>query len=110
MKINKIFVFAAFLLLVISCAGIKTVKGYQTLAALSATETAAFNSYLRLVVSGQLKTNDLPEVSMAYDAFQLAMRTAIINAGNNSNVVATVDVQNIANSFSTKVANAQQRK
>jgi len=89
------------------CAGLSTVAGYQTLGTLEASSNASYQTYNQLVVSGQVKTNDLPIVAKAYNTFQVVMIQAIIQAQNNTNAPVTVDVQTAASALASTIATAQ---
>lgn len=61
---------------------------YQTLGGLEVASTAVYDSYLTLVFTGKLATNDVPTVSHAYNDFQTSMVFAIVTAKNNTNALA----------------------
>ena len=52
----------------------------NTLATVGATANAAYESYLQLVVQGQLPTNDLPKVTAYYRDFQASFGVATASA------------------------------
>jgi hypothetical protein len=62
---------------------------YNTLSTVRATTDSSVAAFFDLVVKGQVKTNNVPQVSMAYDMFNAVFSTAVDFARGNSNAVAT---------------------
>lgn len=66
----------------IGCAGN---PAYKTLLAVRHTADDVVDTYYLEVATGRMRTNDVPKVSRAYDAFQAAYRVALQAARGNSN-------------------------
>lgn len=79
------------LVLIVGCVSQSRVT-YNTLAAVQVTTSGAFNSYLDLVVKGQVKTNSVPLISADYNRFQLVWNAAVSVAQWNTNAVASSTV------------------
>ena len=85
------FIALAFL---IGCATSGVV--YKTLASVEATTTAAYSSYLTLVVTGKITTNSLPTVSHDYNFFQSIMQATVSVAALGTNSPVTTPVTDAA--------------
>lgn len=66
---------------------------YNTLASLELTTTKAYDGYLGAVISGQARTNDLPQITRDFNAFQKTMQVAILTARNNTNALASPNLE-----------------
>lgn len=73
----------------IGCAGNVV---YKTINSVELATNAAVGGYFDLVVSGQVRTNEVPKVTKAYDQFQIAIRKAIDAAQFNKNAPATPEL------------------
>lgn len=63
-------------LVLCSCNTTPKTKAYNTLYSVQLTTSAAYDSYISLVVDGKVKTNGVPQVSAAFNKFQVASFTA----------------------------------
>lgn len=84
----------------------KTVMG---LFATGQSVDTAYRSYLDLVVSGQVKTNDLPKVSQQYREFQAAFAAAVLIAGMNTNAPPSPELMNAASQVTLAITAAKQK-
>lgn len=75
----------------IGCASQSRVT-YNTLASVEAVTTGAYDTYLKGVINGYWKTNDVPQVSKDYNVFKLVWAEAVAIAQWNTNAPATQPV------------------
>ena len=89
-------------LLLCGCAGSKQ-STYKTLATVGYATDTAVSTYFSGVVRGLIPTNGVPQVSLAYDTFQAVFHLAVVNAYNNTNAPAPLNVvvesQNVINTI-----------
>lgn len=85
----------ALLLAFCGCASQSRVT-FNTLASVQSVTTAAYNSYLDLVLQKQLPTNSVPVVSRDYNLFQLVWNATVIVAQWNTNAPPTQPVTDAA--------------
>lgn len=82
----------------------------NTLFSVGQTADSAYKSYLDLVVSGQLKTNDVPEISRRYQQFQQVFSAAITASALSSNSPPSPMVSAAAAQLTQAITIAKQRK
>jgi hypothetical protein len=96
-----------------SCAWLSTPtaqkKAVTTLFSTHTAVDAAYQGYLRAVISGNAKTNSMPEVAAAYVEFQNAFNIAIALSASNTNAPAPTAVLSALENF-TIVLNESTRK
>lgn len=93
----------------IGCAGQSRVT-YNTLASVESATTGAFDSYLALVVSGQVRTNDVPVVSRDYNLFKISWSAAVALAQWNTNAIAIPQVTDASATVLADIVNAKNGK
>lgn len=64
----------------------------NTLATAEQSTTAAYDSYLALVIKGSIPTNDVPKFSHLYNQFQADMIIAIVAVQGNTNATAPANI------------------
>lgn len=97
--LSATLLFATSALLFTACNGCSTSQQRQSINTIRSTADAvntAYAGYLDLVIRGDLKTNDVPRVSEAYNAFQLAFSAAITVATVSSNSPPSPELANAA--------------
>lgn len=77
-----------FTIIVIGCNTTQQGKTLNSLSTLEQATTAAYDSYITLVVKGSVGTNDVPTVSKAFNDFQAAMVLATVAVQANTNALA----------------------
>lgn len=109
MKYFKSLAAAAAVAFLIGCVNpSRTV--YNTLASVEATTTAAFSTYLDMVVQGQVRTNEVPVVSRDYNAFKVVWAGAVAIAQWNTNAPATLPVTDASAKVLSDIVNAKNAK
>ena len=78
---------AVVALICVACASQSRVL-YNTLSTLQIGTTGAYNTYLSLVVQGQVPTNGVPAISADYNLFQVVWAGAVTVASGNTNSTA----------------------
>jgi hypothetical protein len=93
----------------VGCTTSQQTLTYKTLYTLETSTTAAYDSYLALVVNGTLATNAVPAVSAKFNLFQASFLVALSAAQYNTNALApaslaqeSADVINLINVIKTK--------
>ena len=88
-RLNGILVAAAVVAMIVcaGCAGQSRVL-YNSLAAVQAGTSGAYNGYLDLVVKGKVTTNAVPAISRDFNLFQQTWSAAVMIASWNTNAVA----------------------
>ena len=103
---KKLIPFLALLVLVGCMTAGRT--AYTTLAAIEATTTQAYRSYLDFVVAGQIATNNVPYISKDYNIFKMVWGQAVAVAQWNTNAAAPSDVINASAKVILGVSTAKQ--
>lgn len=85
MKTKNIVIALSLAIVMIGCAGRAY---YNTLASIQVTTSAAYDGYLDMVVTGKVKTNNVPAISKDYNMFQTVWMGAVAVAQFNTNAVA----------------------
>lgn len=75
-------------ILLIGCTTSQQTTTFNTITSLEQTTHAAYAGYLNLVLSGNVRTNDVPQVSKIYNDFQAAAALAITLNQANTNALA----------------------
>jgi len=84
-KLLSIFAVAAIF---VACTTSQQRKTYNSIATVQATAQAAVDGYYLLVIQHKLPTNNVPQVSHAFNAFQDSVLLATQVAENNTNALA----------------------
>ena len=91
--------------LVAGCTSTQQRVAFNTLYSVEQSTTAALNSYDTLVIKGSVPTNDVPQISAAYNTFQAAFLVALDAAQFNTNAIAPpaliVEGQDVVNLITT---------
>lgn len=77
----------ALIAFIVGCAS-QSRSLYNSLATVEVVTTGAYSSYLDLVVSGKLPTNNVPVVSMDYNNFKAVWSAAVVVARWDTNSTA----------------------
>lgn len=93
------------LLFLTACATNRVV--YNTLAGIKVTTDSAVSGYYDLVVHGQAKTNGVPAVSQAYNAFETTWTLAVQVASFNTNAPVPQVVSDASVKVLTTIATAK---
>lgn len=109
MKRLSQFACLAALVFAVSCAS-QSRKLYQSLATVEVVTTGAFASYLDLVVTGKVRTNDVPVVSADYNTFKQVWSAAVVVAQWDTNSVAPANVTSASTKVLTDINNAKGEK
>lgn len=83
---------------------------YNTLATVKASTDKTVSSYFLLVAQGKAPTNGVPNVSFAYNNFEVIFDASVLIASGNTNAPATTVVINAASNVAWNVTQAQLRK
>lgn len=104
MKIITLTILAAALI-VVGCTTNQQKVAFNSLATLEQTTTAAVDAYDSLVIQGKVATNGVPQVSKAYNDFQVSFVLALDAVRFNTNAVSppslVVESQDLVNLIST---------
>jgi hypothetical protein len=73
---------------IVACTTSQVSTAAKTLATVEITTKTAYDGYLTLVVTGKVRTNEVPAVSKAFNDFQAAMVLAVVSVQNNTNALA----------------------
>lgn len=87
------FVFLPIGIAVHGCTSGPQRVAYNTLWSVEQTTTAAFDNYLQQVIKGNVSTNDLPNISQKFNAFQASMQVALDGVQYNTNAIAPANLQ-----------------
>ncbi len=85
------------------CSTAQQRTGYNTIATLEASATAAVDGYFLLVVKGVVPTNGVPVVSKDYNLFQGGAKVAVDLVQNNTNALAPASLQQLFNDLSADI-------
>jgi hypothetical protein len=75
-----------------TCAPSQQKVTYNTLASVQLSTQAAYNSYLDLVVQGQVRTNEVPAISQDYTLFMTVWAATVQIASEGTNAPTTAPV------------------
>jgi len=78
--------------IIIGCTTSQQTTTYKTLFSLEQTTTAAYDTYLALVVNGQIPTNGMPTIAHAYNTFHAASIVALDGVQYNTNALAPLNL------------------
>lgn len=81
-------------------------KTFNTVWSLAESVDTSYKAYLDLVISGQLKTNSVPKVSLAYSEFQTSLGLALVVVAGNSNAAPPVGLLMSATKFTATINTA----
>lgn len=81
-----------------------------TIGALEKTVYDADKGYLTLVVTGNLPTNDVPKVNLAFNSFQKAAVLATVAASNSTNAFAPSSLMDDADAFVNLISTIEGKK
>ncbi len=92
--INRLCLAVALAALVcgMTCSPSAQRTAYNTLGMTEQTVVTAVNTYADLLLKGQVRTNEVPQVSKAFNAFQQAYLAAVQQAKFDTNGVVTPDI------------------
>lgn len=95
--------------LITGCSTTQQTVTYNTLYSVEHTTVAAYDGYVKAVITGQASTNGLPAVSKSFNAFQASFLVALDAAQFNTNALApanlmveSADVINLISQFKSK--------
>src|SRR5262245_42229140 len=74
------------------CTTTQKTATYKTLYSVEKSIMASYDAYLDLVVAGKVKTNSVPQVSVAFNTAQRAMQMALAGAQFNTTNPPTAEV------------------
>lgn len=80
---------------------------YNSLYSIGQTVDSAYKSYLDLVVTGKVGTNDVPRISGYYADFQRAYGLAVSFAAANKNAPPSPEVSSAANRIMSAITQAK---
>jgi hypothetical protein len=103
-KLNSLAVLAlAIPLLFGGCQTTPQRKTFNTVWTLGSTVNESYKAYLDLVIAGQLPTNNVRRVSMAYNRFQDALSAATVLITANTNAPPPPRLLSLGNEFFSTV-------
>lgn len=73
---------------IVACTTNQVSVAAKTLATVEITTKTAYDGYLTLVVTGKVRTNEVPVISKAFNDFQAAMVLSVVSVQNNTNALA----------------------
>lgn len=82
---------------------------YNSLYSVETSTTAAYDAYLHSVVLGKVTTNDVPQVTQAFNNFQLAMQAAVMVGQFNMTNAAPSNVTALASNVLSLIVKAKGR-
>ncbi len=71
---------------------------------------SSYDSYVQLIILGQVPTNDLPSISMKYNLLQQSLGLAIQEARGNTNAVASPSLDVAYTDFLNTISTAKTSK
>lgn len=80
---------------------------YDTIYSLETGVTAAYDSYLTLIVKQKVSTNQLADISKAFNLFQMAATEATVQVQGNTNAPAPLTLTQQANALTARIAAAK---
>lgn len=83
-------------LLIQGCSTTQQRQAYNTIYSLERAAMAAYDSYMTGVIRGEIRTNDVPQVSKSFNVFQASMLVALDAAEFNRNAEAPASLSNQA--------------
>lgn len=82
-------------------------KAYNSLYSIGQTVDSAYKSYLDLVVSGKVATNDVPKISGYYADFQRTYGLAVSVAATTKSALPSPEVSSTANRILSAITQAK---
>jgi hypothetical protein len=94
----------------VGCTSTQQQIAFNSLSTVETTATSAYQGYLTLVVQGKVSTNNIPQVSAAYNVLQSSVLVATLAVQNNTNALAPANVITEAAALTSLITTSEQIK
>lgn len=91
------------------CTTSQETVAFETLSSIQSTARAGYDGYAALVATGSLPTNDVPQVSHAYNDLQSGIVLAAVLLNNNTNALAPTNIVTEAADFATLLTTVEKK-
>lgn len=109
MKLSPIVNSVILAMAVVGCTTTAQRQEFTTIGMVEQAAQSSYNQYSNMVISGQVSTNGLHDVSMKFNDLQASLRLAAVVAESGTNAVAPQKLQAEAGDLLALIANLRKK-